>query len=266
MKLIATILSILAVACFAHGAMAQAVHYDSVYLGSMYPVVDVADQNFALGKADGSSAHFGGHGECAARFMVGNQVITMQKGQQIHVYWYLPSVAPGDSNLAFFHLQRLSEDFRLTGDTVYTIAQTNSQNTEGMYTIVVPDTGFNAIAVSVATTLNANSFWLDAVHLIQTGEAGVFDPAVSQAIVLQSYPNPFVRSTSPTLHIVSPEGGQGALAIVNALGQEMMQIPLGMIDAGERDVRLSFDRPGVFFARLLVDGNPVGAPLKLTSE
>lgn len=141
-------------------------------------------------------------------------------------------------------------------------------NHPAMYSITVPDTGFNALQITVAADTGANSLYLDAIVLVQNDSvfASVSSPSNISETVLAGYPNPFLHSASTMLRVTSPESGQAVLSIRDMLGREVMQLPLGEVDAGEQDIRIALDRAGIFFARLQVNGQWVGAPLKITAE
>jgi hypothetical protein len=135
-----------------------------------------------------------------------------------------------------------------------------------MLTIIVPDTGFNAMSVSVVVDSGGNSFWLDAITLVQSGTAGVEEQHRAQEAVLASYPNPFEHSSRVAVHIDAPKAGRGELLISDALGREVERMPIGELQAGAQDVSIGLDRAGIFFARLLIEGAPIGSPLKLVAE
>ena len=169
--------------------------------------------------------------------------------------------------MAFFNLQRLSDDLIPYGkDFTYYMKENIPVNTEDMVTIIIPDTGFNAISVSVAVDSGGNSFWIDAITLVQAGEAGVSGSSAPQQAVLESYPNPFEHASPVTVHIDAPEPGRGVLSISDALGREVERVSTGELYAGAQDVTVGMDNAGVFFARLFIDGVPVGGPLKLIAK
>ncbi len=242
--------------------------YDSASIES--PLIfafGVTDTAYVLGSTDGMSAQFGNGGEIAGRLRVGSSVITMQKGQPLHLYWKIHALMPGDSNVGWVHLQRLSDDLKPYGnDTAFYIKESTPVDVEGMTTIIVPDTGFNAIAVEIAADSGGNSFWLDAVTLIQSGTAGVSEQLASREAVLASYPNPFEHASPATVHIDAPVVGRGELLISDALGREVERVPIGELHPGGQDVTVTTEHAGVFFARLLMGGVPMGPPLKLIAE
>jgi hypothetical protein len=250
-------------------ASAQNTPYDSVFLESPLVYVQgiVEDTAFLLGKADMLSSHLGADADLTARFRVGTSAITMQKGNTIHIYWNVPApVIPGDSNVGFIHLQRLDDNFVLRGESIYFVKEPAQTNVEEMMTITVPDTGYNAIAIEIAADSGGNSFWVDAMTLVQSGVAGVNDPGNVRGPVLASYPNPFEHSSLETVHIDAPASGRGELWVSDALGREVERVPIGELQPGGQDVSISLKEAGIFFARLLIDGAPSGPPLKLVAE
>ena len=247
---------------------AQVTSYDSVELESplIFSVGTNVDTGSMFGISDGNCAHFGDGGECSVRFMEGNTAVTMQKGQPIHIYWKIPSLAPGDSNVAQIHLQNLDENFVLHADTAYIIWEPSTLNVEQMMTIIVPDTGFNTIGINIASDTGGNSFWLDAMVLVQSGTASVGQTVQSQQPVLMNYPNPFYHASGTRVQVHAPQAGIGVLAVTDALGREVVQMPLGELSAGDEEVSFALKQAGIFFVRLLVDGTPVGSPLEISGE
>ncbi|HZK75781.1 MAG TPA: hypothetical protein VFD13_02630 [Candidatus Kapabacteria bacterium] len=250
-------------------AVAQTTPYDSAFLESplVFELGTVTDTGAVFGKSDKFSCHLGADGDLTARFRVGTQEITMLKGNTIHVYWNIPAPAiPGDSNVGFIHLQRLDDNFALGGETVYLVKEPAQTNVEEMTTIIVPDSGYNAVAVEIAADSGGTSFWLDAITLVQSGVAAVSNQSVTQEAILAGYPNPFEHSSRVAVHIDAPASGRGELLISDALGREVERVPIGELHAGGQDVSLGLDRAGIFFARLLIQGAPIGPPLKLVAE
>jgi hypothetical protein len=248
-------------------ASAQFMPYDSVELES--PLLfsfEVVDTSSMFGGPDGNCAQFNAGGTCSLRFMAGSNAITMQKGQPIHIYWKIPSLAPGDSNVARIHLQNLGSDLMLHYETIFYVWEPSTLNTEAMSTIIVPDTGFNAVGIEVAADTGGNSFWLDAMVLVQSGTAAVGQAVHSQQPVLMNYPNPFYHASGTRVQINPPVAGNGMLSVTDALGREVARVPLGELNAGDQEASLMLDRAGVFFVRLFVDGSPVGAPLEISGE
>ncbi|GEM_PF-2115267 len=247
---------------------AQVTQYDSVAVDSIYLYPNVDDPTFMLGKPDGNSAHFHGGGElAAARFIINGRPVVMKKGQPLHIYWRIdPSQnSSTDSNKAFIILQRLTDDFVPHGSVQFVVTEPRPFGGEQMATIVVPDTGYNAIAISVAVDSGANSFYVDAIVLVQSGSAGVTSSNSSVAS-LSSYPNPYIHSMPLTLRFNSEREGRGELLITDILGRETVRVPLGTVSIGEREESVVLDKPGVFIGRLLVNDEPVGVPLKIVSE
>jgi len=262
---------------FMAASRASAQPYDSLAIGSIYYATTnylangVNNPSYMEGMPDGNSAHFVGGAEAIGmRFIAGDDSsVVMQKGDSLHIYLRIPrdSLLSVDSNVAFLELQRLDDNLHPKGDTTYYIKENIPADTEEMLTIIVPDTGFNAINVSVAAfDSGGNSFWLDAITLIQKGTAGVSEQLASREAVLASYPNPFEHSSRVAVHIDAPASGRGELLISDALGREVERVPIGELQPGGQDVSLAMNQAGIFFARLLIDGTPVGPPLKLVAE
>jgi hypothetical protein len=253
------------------GAMrvsAQTVTYDSASLASPFVFAfSIQDDSAMLGNPDGTCAQFADGASCALRFMVATTAITMQKGDSIHIYWKIPSLAPGDSNVAQVQLQNLDENLKPHGDTAFLVLESSPLNVEGMSTIIVPDTGFNAIGIDVSSLqFGGNSFWLDAMVLVQKGTAGVVTASSFQQPMLANYPNPFYHSSGTHVEVHVPVAGIGVLSVTDALGREVKRVPMGELSAGDIEATLSLDRAGVFFVRLFIDGEPYGVPLEVSGE
>jgi hypothetical protein len=120
--------------------------------------------------------------------------------------------------------------------------------------------------MSVAGDSGANSFYIDAMELLQSGVAAVGGSDAPGRFVLASYPNPFEHSSLATLHIDAPDAGRGELLVSDALGREVERVLIGELHAGGQDVNFALGRAGVFFARLFIEGAAVGGPLKLVAE
>ena len=249
-------------------ASAQVIHYDSAALQEPWLYTfGASDTVLMLGNPDGNCAHFTGDAGVALRFRVGSQEITMQKGAAIHIYWKISSLTPGDSNVGIIRVQRVDDNLQPNGiDSIYHIKELTQVNVEGMTTIIVPDTGRNAIGVEVGADAGGNSFWIDAITLVQAGEAGVSGSSAPRQTVLASYPNPFEHASPVTVHIDAPNAGRGVLLISDALGREVERISTGELHSGAQEVTVGMDRAGVFFARLYIDGAPVGGPLQLIAK
>jgi hypothetical protein len=249
-------------------ASAQTMPYDSASLQNPFLVNfgAIQDPTYMLGNPDGNSAHFTNGGECALRFRVDSSTLTMKKGQSIHIYWKIPSVAVGDSNVATIHLQNLDDNFVLHRDTSFHVWQPSVIATEEMETIIVPDTGFNTVAIGIATDTGGTSFWLDAMVLVQSGVAAVDQTAGFHQPILTNYPNPFYHTVGTHIQVHTAVAGLGMLSVTDALGREVTRMPLGELSAGEKDLDLQLECVGVFFVRLFVDGIPTGAPLEISGE
>ena len=269
MQLRTTLVILLLSITFAQRSTAQGTQYDSLGLNKIVQAPGVDNPEATLGFADGQEVHVTGSLGILARYFVNEHSLTFQKGATIHIHWRRQSNNPPDSNVGLIHLQRLSEDFRESGDTTYQLNENLSPANEvEMTSIVVPDTGFNAIAIECDALHGGNSLWLDAIVLLQSGTAGVTSNgnSVKQLSVLSNYPNPFPHSASTLLHITSPETGQGLLFVTDMLGREVIQLPLGNLEEGGQDVKLILDHAGTFFTRLRINGTWVGVPLKITAE
>jgi hypothetical protein len=262
MRLLSIFFSIILCALVCRSASAQAIHYDSLTVDSLISDAGVPNSFNIKGAPDGQQVRLEGGSELLlVQFAPGGQPVTFKKGSELHFYWNRKTA---DSNAGAIQFLTWSNGPPHEGPTVK-IWEHYPLNTEQMTTIIVPDDGYNAISMTV-TGDTSNSFYIDAVVLMQAGDAGVIEKKFERQVVLNGYPNPFIRTTSPTIRISSPITGRGVLVITDMLGRELEQIPIGEVEIGDREIKIPVDRTGVFLARLLVDGEPVGAPLKLTSE
>jgi len=145
--------------------------------------------------------------------------------------------------------------------------------TDSFQIIPVPDYGgipnwrWDYIEISLAGDFvkHATSYFIDAVALLQdtTPKVSVpFEPSAPNAIT--SYPNPFITNT--TIHFTIAAQGEAELVIIDALGREADHINAGYFENGTHEIPLAIRTPGFYFVRLLVNGEPVGSPLKITSR
>jgi hypothetical protein len=262
MRLLAIFLLVLFYTGSSGNAFAQVSHYDSLAVDSLVADAGVTNSFNVKGMPDGQQVRLeGGSVLLLVQFSAGKRPVTFKKGSELHFYWNRKTA---DSNAGAIQFLNWSDGPPVQGPIVK-IWEHYPLNVEQETTIPVPDDGYNALSISV-TGDTSNSFYLDAIVLMQAGDAGVSEQKFVREIVLNGYPNPFLRSMPSTVRIMSPIEGKGMLIVSDALGREIEQIPLGQVDRSDREVTLSLGRAGVFFGRLLIDGNPVGAPLKLTSE
>lgn len=201
-------------------------------------------------------------------FQAGTQAVTFQKGAEIHVYWQrqLTDSSAADIEFMAFDANLVPLKYGPTVRVMETGPPYESKET----TITVPDTGYsgyNALSITIASDTGADNCSLDAIILMQSGVVdGVSEQLASREAVLASYPNPFEHSSLETVHIDAPASGRGELWVSDALGREVERVPIGELQPGGQDVSISLKGAGIFFARLMIDGAPVGPPLKLVAE
>jgi hypothetical protein len=200
-------------------------------------------------------------------------VVTFDTGATMNVYWSRES-----SDSCAMDIQFQFYNFSGTpvlGPTVH-IVESGPEFVENMTTIHVPDSGYvgyNALVISVGSNPNAgqhgaDSCFLDAIVLVQHGSVteSVGQSASSRQPILLNYPNPFYHSMGTHVRVNTPVAGVGVISVTDALGQEVIRLPLGELNPGNQDVSLTLTRAGVFFVRLFVDGTPVGQPLEISGE
>jgi hypothetical protein len=248
--------------------------YDTLYLDIPLPnVVQGVDYPALMtGRPDSTPAHYSGSAYSASRMTPwpGGPAVTMQKGLQLIIYYFIPTpqTHPTDVNVGRLRLQRLDDNFIPNGETDFVFHEPGPNNAEHKIVFTIPDTGFNTVALEVATDSEGNSLWIDAVVLVQAGVAGVTPIQGAGVPTLSSYPNPFYRAAGTTVSFTSNVQGSGVLRIYDLLGNEVSQAAVGELSLGEQNVKIAFDRAGIFFARLFVNGEPSGSgePLKIVSE
>ena len=262
---------------FAQRASAQhTVHYDSLAVDSIVGSAGVDQEMSVMGHPDGLIAHFAPSGFMGVQFIVNGQPVDLHKGAELHFYWQKKQADSSVGDIQFVRLD--AQQHPLIWGPIVRLNEAGPLNTERMRTIIVPDTdqngmptsaSYNDLSISVAADpdVNATSFWLDAIELIQPGEASVFRATSAPlAHYLENYPNPFVSTSGTTIHVAAEEAGSYDLVVTDLLGREVAVLKVGSLGSGSVEVPFSAGRPGVYVARLRHDGAFVGAPLKVTAE
>lgn len=253
---------------FVGKAKAQLVPYDSLAVNSLYGGAgNVPDADNIEGPPDDAVVTLGSTSFISAQFFAGSQLVTLQKGAEMHVYWL--RLNNTDSAAADIYFTELNDGVaeRSTINPTRVMENTPTVNQLHETTIVVPDTGYNTLSITIGADTGASIAWLDAIILMQSGVAAVGEPSINVAPLLTSYPNPFEHGAMAKVEISAPTTGTGELVIFDALGREIERVPVGELNAGaseQSEIRLN--RAGVYFARLQIDGVQVGAPLKLIAE
>ncbi|HEX5316003.1 MAG TPA: hypothetical protein VFX22_05060, partial [Candidatus Kapabacteria bacterium] len=198
-------------------------------------------------------------------FVAGTQVVILQKGAEMHVYWQRQSTDSSAAEIQFMAFD--ANLFPLHYGPIVRVMETGPLFESKETTITVPDTGYNALSITIGADTGASTCSLDAIILMQSGVVdGVSEQLASRGPVLASYPNPFEHSSLETVHIDAPASGRAELWVSDALGREVERVPIGELQPGGQDVSISLKEAGIFFARLVIDGAPSGAPLKLVAE
>jgi hypothetical protein len=114
---------------------------------------------------------------------------------------------------------------------------------------------------------HAKSYFLDAIAVVEDTSHPPIN-FVSNTTTLSgsmiSYPNPFIENT--TIRFTTETGGDAELIIIDALGREVDRVNAGYAESGAHEIPLAIKTPGFYFVRLFVNGQPVGAPLKISSR
>jgi hypothetical protein len=251
-------------------ASAQTVTYDSIPVDSVITAYPPDYVDSILGAPDQKQSHLG-HGDFyAVQFSdVEHHPVNFDKGAVIQVYWSRES-----SDSCAVAIQFMNYNYSgppAIDTTIFEIFEGGPENVWHMTTITVPDTGFNALQIGVDLNRNigqpgADSCFIDAIVLVQSGLASVARPLGAPQATLMNYPNPFYHSSGTRVRINTPLAGMGMLSVTDALGREVAQVPLGEVASGDQETSISVERAGVFFVRLYIDGTPVGAPLEISGE
>ncbi len=248
---------------------AQFMPYDSIPIDSVFFAEDTTYLDSIQGGADQRQAHMGEGDAFAVQFAtVSHEVVTMDSGAVLHVYW---SRLTSDSCAMDIEFQYY--DFSGTptlGPTEHVI-ESGPENVWNMTTLLVPVAGFNTLQITLGASGNAglpgaDSCYLDAIVLVQKGTASVAQGISSAQPVLANYPNPFYHASGTHVQVHTSVAGIGLLSVMDALGHEVARVPLGAISVGDQDVSLALEHAGIFFLRLFVDGAPVGSPLEISGE
>jgi hypothetical protein len=269
MKFHAVFFGLLLVLATATRVSAQFIPYDSIPIDSVFFATDTTYLDSIQGGADQRQAHMGEGDYFAVQFATSShQVVFMDSGSVLHVYW---SRVSSDSCAMDIQFQNYNfSGTPILGPTVH-IIESGPENVWNMTTVVVPDTGYNTLQISLGASGNAgepgaDSCFLDAIVLIQGGTASVAQGIGAGQPVLANYPNPFYHASGTRIQVHAPAAGIGTLSVMDALGHEVARVPLGAIGMGDQEVSLALEHAGIFFVRLYMDGAPVGSPLEISGE
>ena len=255
---------------------AQVVHYDSLAIDSVIGSAGVDNPDFVKGHpGDGLVAHFSPTGFLGAQFFVNGAAADFQKGSTLHFYWKKGAADSSVGDIQFYRLD--DQGHPLVTGPILRLNEAGPLNEERMVSITVPDTDatghkiialYNNISIGVAAEpdVSATSFWLDAVELIQLGSMGVRDADKSTGIVLENYPNPFLTSSGTAVHFTSAIAGLADIVLTDLLGRGVTIIRAGAVSSGQSEVRITPPQAGTYIARLRINGEFVGTPLKITAE
>jgi len=242
--------------------------YDSLAIDSVLTASGTDSPQNVEGLPDSKEATVSpSSGLLGVDFYVNGAPLRLQKGAQLHFYWEKLTSDSCGGFIAFIHLpDEVNPNYSApSGDTAL-VMEGGEINQEQMTTLIVPDTAINNISIEVAAYEKATLFYIDAIIIDQGGKESVALQQNQSSVLLSSYPNPFYRAAGTTLHVTSNTEGNGQIRIYDVLGNIVEQAQVGELTPGEQAVKIALDRPGIFFARLFVNGQPSGEPLKITSE
>lgn len=251
-------------------------HYDSIPIGIVFYASNPMYIDSIKGDQDLFQADIGGSDFYAVQFAdENNQVVTMDSGSIMHVYWERGSTDSCALKITF--LAPNSAGIEVGGDTV-NIIQGDSLFVPHMTTVIVPKSRYNGLQLTVDGNPNvgeagATTAFVDAIVLLQGGVSAVSQPAASNGPMLRCYPNPFPAQTGTRIAInlsttsTNPSSGDALLVVTDAMGREVDRVPLGQISSGSMyDSHIIPGTSGIFFVRLMVDGRTIGAPIEISAE
>ena len=279
MKYTLAIVGLLLMFGLAGRASAQVVTitYDSIPIDSIFYAVNPIFIDSIIGPADHYQARMGGSDAFAVQFAAQNQgvyrAVTFDPDSAMDIYWSRESADSCAMDIQFQYYNFSGTP--VLGPTQH-IIESGPQNVSNVTEIRVPDSGYagyNTLYISVGSNPNAgepgaDSCFLDAIVLHQTGTimAGVTQSTASNVPLLQSYPNPFYHASGTRVQVNAPVSGNGELSMMDALGREVERVPIGELSAGSEQAALTPAMAGVYFVRLLIDGQPYGAPIEISAQ
>ncbi len=256
-------------------AQITTVTYDSIPIDSVFFVPDTAEVDSIEGYPDFSQARMGGNDAFPVQFWVdGLQPAIMDSGATLQVYWSRESSDSCAMDIVFEAYDFTTPSIPPTkySSTIY-MAEGGPENVWNMTPILAPASGYNTMYLSVGASgipgqPGADSCFLDAIVLVQKGSisASVAQNAGIQQQVLMNYPNPFYHTSGTRVQVHTPVAGIGMLSVTDALGRDVMNVPLGALSAGDENVSIALASAGSYFVRLIVDGVPTGSPLEISGE
>ncbi|MHB8392857.1 MAG: hypothetical protein ACYDBH_25320, partial [Acidobacteriaceae bacterium] len=148
---------------YARIATAQVMPYDSLAMDSLITNTGVENSQNVLGLPDTRQATLSSSSILTGMFTTGKHVITFDKGSQIDVYWIRETSDSAAAGIQFmgFDTNLFPTHFGPTD----TIVETGPEQQENETTLTVPDTGFNAIQITIAGIPGASIAYVDAVIL-----------------------------------------------------------------------------------------------------
>ncbi len=239
---------------------------DSVYADSVYATNVITDiqAKAALGKPDNSLVTFGN--AALLDLMFRNHAHTKSliiKANSTVLVWGKKDISV-DSSAGQLVFYEIADDGSIQYNSMPFILG------DGLNIITVPNQDFSYIELSLAEpgphAVNfSKSYLVDALALLQD-TTPVFSVSQQRLFVnsTSSYPNPFISNT--TIHFDLQTEGEVQLAVIDGLGKETDRANAGYLESGIHEIPLSIKTPGFYFVRIFVNGQPIGAPLKITSR
>jgi hypothetical protein len=239
---------------FGFGATKSSAVVDSMYANAQ-TAISVLNPEYAIGAPDGQQAQITSTGELWLRFNHGTTPTDFAPNSTIHIYW---SKQSADSVAAVVSLLHVTENWiESKHDSIMIIDQ------PGMITITVPKSGYNAIHFRLTgnppATDGSTSFYVDAATLIQDN-LGV-ESTKAQSLRFALYPNPSLLQSGVSLRVPEEYVGHSQIAVYSLTGSEVVRS-----DVSDITSQIQVQSRGVYVARLIVEGIPVGEAFKFSVE
>ncbi|MDP4219514.1 MAG: T9SS type A sorting domain-containing protein [Bacteroidota bacterium] len=239
---------------------------DSVYADSIYAdiAISITNPTAALKKPDHNYAQLTGIGptmDIAFKKPRSSKIQNIKANSKILIWGKKDPAA--DSSAA-----KVTLWFDDGSGIAYNTGATPVYFDDTLKVINVDGRDYTYIEVSLAQNeagKGATSFFIDAIAVVEdTTTPLAVRTAPSMVNAISSYPNPFFAST--TIHFELETEGDIELAVVDGLGREVDHVNAGYLQQGSHEIPLAIKSPGFYFVRVLMNGQPVGNPLKINSR
>ncbi len=139
----------------------------------------------------------------------------------------------------------------------------------GISVVIVPDTEYTYAEFTLTgagTKKGSHGFHLDAITLFQNfTNLGVGQYIQPQVATLANYPNPFMAASPTNINVHLDRPGTALVIVSDAIGREVSRTSLGSVGAGDHTISFRASAPGVYYARLMLNGAFSGPMLKMSA-